>query len=160
MTIPVDKASSANLTISTEKNKDESAPKKDFKDIYQISAFDEKSRIARFGLNSLDDLLHAGSFDMYLRMPESLSSLSEVQGWLSQAGEDSGWIDVDIKYKLLQHARLWKESQQDNDHDHPPVTLGIANAQETYNLTVLAEQNRLRAEFTNPLDAMPNMNHL
>ena len=132
--------------------------KPQLKDIYQMTAFDQKSGIAMFGLKDLKDLLRPGSFNMYMKAPENMKSQGEVQGWLDQAGEDSGWVDVDIKYKLLQKAREWKVSQDGYEPGHPKVSLEMANAQETYNLTVLAEQTRLLSEFRLP-DSDMNMNH-
>ena len=114
---------------------------------YSLSGFDNATKIAQFrvaGENTGDK-----QSLYYINLPE-FSSKAAVNDWLNKEGEESGLVDVDLKYKLLQKAKEWQRVQSGYEADHPKVTLETANANERYNLTVLTEQEKLARTFEQP----------
>ena len=130
--------------------------KVELKDQYKMTDYDPKSRIAQFSNSAA---MSSSSAFFFMRLPENVTTRDDVNSWLNQEGEDAGWIDVDIKYKLLEKARRWKEIQDGYGPDHPQVSLENANAQEKYNLTVLTEQKDLVSEFKRPNSNNPLSNN-
>ena len=130
--------------------------KVELKDQYKMTNYDPKSGIVQF---SNSEAMPSNSAFFFMRLPEKLTTRDEVNGWLNQEGEESGWIDVNIKYKLFEKARRWKEIQDGYGPDHPQVSLENANAQEKYNLTVLSEQKDLVGEFKRPNSNNPLPNN-